>query len=198
MLVLKRSRSLYMRNHQSTQRFSLKLVWNSSSTSVKIGTHMCVLHAKPSDLFVSKALWHRSLTAGTFMKNQSQFVWKRMPKIKPLRASYQLITDTELCFSAEVNRDNGWEISPDICISNWLLPKKALWQWSKTGFSWSSQPKENISICKFIYMSLMFWNPPFLKVTVQTKVKSWKSYWTDLIATITLKKRLRRSFKWSG
>ena len=123
MLVLKRSRSLYMRNHQSTKRFSLKHVWNGSSTSVKIGTHMCVLHAKLWDLFVSKTLRHRSLLRATVMKIKAISVWKRiMSKIKPLRASYQLITDTELCFSPEVNRDNKGEISPDVCstISNRL------------------------------------------------------------------------------
>ena len=48
----------------------------------------------------------------------------RMPKIKPLRVLYRLITDTELCFSAEVNWDNREEISPDVPILNWLLPKK--------------------------------------------------------------------------
>ena len=62
--------------------------------------------------------------AGTVVKNQSHFVWMRMPKIKPLHALYRLITDTELCFSAEVNWDNREEISPDVPILNWLLPKK--------------------------------------------------------------------------
>ena len=43
------------------------------------------------------------LAAGTVVKTQSHFVWMRMPKIKPLHTLYRLITDTELCFSAEVN-----------------------------------------------------------------------------------------------
>ena len=43
------------------------------------------------------------LAAGIVLKNQSHFVWMRMSKIKPLHVLYRLITDTELCFSAEVN-----------------------------------------------------------------------------------------------